>query len=150
MTTTVHVSRTFRVDTDKNPEVLEELRLLAARGFEVLGPIDLTPVSAPVEPEPEPEPSRPEVAEIIEQICRLAHLKGADVAALIGVTKESVYNWKNGNANCPEKRLESLQHLLERCQSLPEASRRLKDEAAGAKQALKLVSRRARRRRKVA
>ena len=143
MVRTVHVSRVFQVDVESQPEVVEELRRLAARGFEIFGPLDLSPCGAAAKPEPEPEPV-PAAAEIVGQICKRAHLSGAAVAALVGVAPETLYNWRSGSTHCPEARLQSLQSLLDRCLSLPEASRQLRDEATGAQRAMRLAASRGR------
>lgn len=130
MTTTVHVSRTFKVDTHRNPEVLEELRLLAARGFEVLGPIDLTPVSPPAKAKPEPLKSR--VAEMFNELADVQGLGAYRVGALMGVTAGSVYNWRRGRMKISAGRLSQLERLLKRSRGLPAGSTTLFDEAQGA------------------
>lgn len=152
MTTTVHVSRTFSVDPS-NPQVLEELRLLAARGFEVLGPLDLTPVKAvAVEPEPKPEPADPRerVAEILEELKARSNMKGSLVAAMLGVDPSAVYGWRAGSREIPPARLDQLEKLLQRSRSLPEGSTTLSDEATGAAAAAKQFLLAGKRRPKVA
>ena len=141
MVRTVHVSRVFQVDVESQPEVVEELRRLAARGFEIFGPLDLSPCGAAAKPEPEPEPVQSAFAAVFEQICSRSGLKSSEVAALVGVTNQSVCNWRRGACKCPDARMRLLQALLERCLS-SEGGHQLKAEAAGAKQAMKLVRRR--------
>jgi hypothetical protein len=138
MTTTVHVSRTFRVDTDKNPEVLEDLRLLAARGFEVFGPLDLTPVSASAPPEPEPEPKKNRVVEILAELKERSGLGLESVAVLLGITGPTVWGWKVARRPAPPERFADLERLLKRSRSLPAGSTSLRDEARGARKQRRL------------
>ena len=126
MTTTVHVSRTFTVNRN-DTQVLEELRLLAARGFAVLGPLDLTPV-ADVVVEAEPEKNR--VAEICDELSAGRGLGAYKVAALIGVTSSTIYNWTKSRTAIPANRLDQLEQLLKRSRALPAGSTTLYDEAS--------------------
>jgi predicted transcriptional regulator len=135
MVRTVYVSRVFRVDVESQPEVVEELRRLAARGFDVLGPIDLSPVAAAA-PEPEPEPT-PRPREVIDELKRLG-LGTSGVAALVGVSAGAISNWKSGRHNCDQSRLGCLERLLERAKSGNLDG--LKAEARGARRAVRLAS----------
>lgn len=138
MTTTVHVSKTFTVNPN-DQQVLEELRLLAARGFEVLGPLDLTPAKA-VAVEPKTHP-RNRASEIIHEL-HAGGLRLYETAALMGVTSSCVAVWKSTNARYWPKgasasRVKELEALLKRSRSLPEGSTALHDEAKGASAAQK-------------
>jgi predicted transcriptional regulator len=134
MVRTVYVSRVFRVDVESQPEVVEELRRLAARGFDVLGPIDLSPVAGAAAAEPEPTP-RPR--EVIDELKRLG-LGTSGVAALVGVSAGAISNWKSGRHNCDQSRLGCLERLLERAKSGNLDG--LKAEARGARRAVRLAS----------
>lgn len=141
MVRTVHVSRVFQVDVDSQPEVVEELRRLAARGFEIFGPLDLSPCGgASPKPEKKPEPTpKPRVHEIIDRICERSELSISSVAALLSVAPETLYNWRKLVTKCPEPRLKAIEQLLSRCLALPKGSQTLRDEAEGAKRVWKIA-----------
>jgi|694.fasta_scaffold84482_4 hypothetical protein len=150
MTTTIHVSRTFHVDPVKNPQVLDELRLLAARGFEVLGPLDLTPV-ADVESSvlASQRRRRERFAEVIAELRDAHGLKVVEVARLIGATEWAVYSWLKAESaiarqvRAPkESSIKEAESLLARARKLPKGSTVLRDEARGVRTELKRRGRR--------
>lgn len=132
MQATVLVSRSFVFDPKAQPELLDELRALRERGFDVYGNVDLdgqreepivgalTKVSSVTR--------SPVVAEL-DELASLG-LSLCDIARLSGTSREQVRRWKRGFVPSVRYAAE-LHQLLARARKLPKGSTRLRDESRG-------------------
>jgi len=146
---TVTVSRSFTFDPAKQPEMVSELRGLAERGFNVLGPVLFDPVPEPAKATGDLLPvggvarcsaTRAEIASAIEEIKSLSGLSETGVGRLLGVSQPLIYAWRRGDVQMLNRRWDAIQALLRRARKLPAGSSRLVDEARGAAVASKRLA----------
>jgi hypothetical protein len=149
---TVTVSRSFTFDPAKQPEMVSELRGLAERGFNVLGPVLFDPVPEPAKETGDLLPvgsvarcsaTRAEIASAIEEIKSLSGLSETGVGRLLGVSQPLIYAWRRGDVQMLNRRWDAVQALLRRARKLPAGSSRLVDEARGAAVASKRLAKKA-------
>lgn len=142
MQTTVLVSRKFSFDPATQPELLEELRSLRSRGFDVYGNVDLDgdgdgddrrQDEAVGSLQPVAAVTRSPIVSELDELASLG-LGYTDIARLIGVCVESVRIWRDGGLPAA-RNADEVRSLLKRARKLPKGSTRLRDESRGIKAA---------------